>query len=122
MLKYLILSVIAMIAAAGQSLLKTGLGKQPVSVSSFIDLSRLLLRLATNPAIVLAVVLYTFGFTLYIFLLSRMSLSHLYPVSSAFSFISVAVVAWLILREPISLLRILGIGIIILGMYIVEFS
>ena len=122
MIKYVILLGIAVTAAGSQYLLKVGLDTQQVPTLSPLRFLQHLAGLLTNPALLFAGVLYVLSLVLYMFLLTNLEVSRLYPMSLGLNFIMVIAVAWLLLREPMNLSRMLGMGIIILGIYLVERS
>lgn len=78
-----------------------------------------LLRLMTNPFVILAIMAYGFGVIFYMFMLSRLDLSYLYPVMVALGLVFATIVSSLIFREQISAQRIGGIVVVILGIFLV---
>jgi len=78
-----------------------------------------LLRLMTNPFVILAILAYGFGVIFYMFMLSRLDLSYLYPMMVALGLVFATIVSSLIFREQISAQRIGGIVVVILGIFLV---
>lgn len=117
LLKYVLLLCVAVAAAGSQYFLKIGLDAQQTDFSSPVQY---LLSLLTNIRFMTAVVLYIVAFGLYIVLLSRMQVTRLYPISLGLNFILITSVAWWMLREPIHIGRLIGMGCIVLGVYLVE--
>lgn len=78
-----------------------------------------LLRLMTNPFVILAILAYGFGVIFYMFMLSRLDLSYLYPMMVALGLVFATLVSAFVFREQISLQRIGGIVVVILGIFLV---
>jgi multidrug transporter EmrE-like cation transporter len=79
-----------------------------------------LLKLIFSPLILLAIASYGFGVIFYMFMLSRLDLSFLYPVMTALGLILATIVSAVLFRENISLLRIAGIAVVIGGVFLVS--
>jgi uncharacterized membrane protein len=76
-------------------------------------------RAVSNPWLLLGVVLQASFFFLYLTLLSRADVSKILPMT-AFDYIVVAVLAHLILAEPVTPARWTGIGFIVAGVFLVS--
>ncbi len=72
-----------------------------------------------TPTFLVALVLYGLAFVIWIWLLSKDSLSILYPLGLSLNVIFALVSASLFLGETITVHQIVGIGIIILGIFVV---
>jgi multidrug transporter EmrE-like cation transporter len=81
-----------------------------------------LLRLLTNPFVLLAILAYGVGVIAYMFMLSRLDLSYLYPLMVALGLILSTIVAALVFHERISLLRLGGIAVVIAGIFLLARS
>lgn len=81
-----------------------------------------LFRLLTNPFVLLAIVSYGFGVIFYMLMLSRLDLSYLYPMMVALGLVLATLVSSLVFGEHISLLRIGGIAVVILGVFLLSQS
>lgn len=79
-----------------------------------------LFRLLTNPFVLLAILAYGFGVIFYMFMLSRLDLSFLYPVMVALGLVFATLVSSFIFEEQISLMRLGGIAVVILGVFILS--
>jgi multidrug transporter EmrE-like cation transporter len=79
------------------------------------------LRLALEPRIITGTGCYVVSLVAWIMVLSRTELSVAYPMLSI-GFALNAVLAWWLLGEAVTPLRMLGIGVIILGVYMVARS
>lgn len=78
-------------------------------------------KLATQPAILGGMTCYAVSLVVWIMALSRVEVSVAYPMLSV-GYVLNAVAAWYFLGESVTPLRLLGIGIIILGVYLVARS
>ncbi len=104
-----------------QLLLKTGMntiGYFQMEVNNLLNTS---IKIATNPNIIIGLLLYGLSFALWLVALSRLDVSMAYPLLSI-GYIIMPFVAYLFLGEVLSILRIVGICIIIAGVYIVSKS
>ena len=79
-----------------------------------------LFQLITNPFVLLAIAAYGFGVVFYMFMLSRLDLSFLYPMMTALGLVFATLVSAFFLQEQISLVRLTGIGVMILGVFLVS--
>ncbi|MCL6555308.1 MAG: EamA family transporter [Burkholderiales bacterium] len=79
------------------------------------------LKLATQPYILAGMVCYAISLVVWIMALSRVEVSIAYPMLSV-GYVINAIAAWYFFGEAVTLTRLLGIGIIILGVYIVARS
>jgi drug/metabolite transporter (DMT)-like permease len=76
-------------------------------------------RTLSNPWVLLGVALQAGFFFMYLTLLSRADVSKVLPMT-AFDYIVVAVLAQLLLAEPVTPARWTGIGFIVLGVFMVS--
>ena len=78
-------------------------------------------RAISNPWVLLGVALQASFFFMYLTLLSRADVSKVLPMT-AFDYIVVTLLAQLILAEPVTPARWTGIGLIVLGVFLVSRS
>ena len=121
MIKTLVLVLIAgMLGGTGHVMLAKGmktigdLTEAPASV-----VGGMVGRAVTNPWVLLGVTLQACFFFLYLTLLSRADVSKILPMT-AFDYIVVAMLAQLLLAEPVTPARWTGIGFIVLGVFLVS--
>jgi multidrug transporter EmrE-like cation transporter len=96
--------------AAAQLLLKAGTNAMPLG-----------LRLALEPHILAGLACYVVSVVVWIVALSRVPVSIAYPMLSI-GYVVNALAAWYLLGEAVTPMRIAGIGIIVLGVFIVARS
>jgi drug/metabolite transporter (DMT)-like permease len=116
---YILVAVLA--SAVGQLVLKKGMSSMGVLTLGTGQLGSILARIITNPYVLLGLVIYACGTLFWLVALSRVDLSYAYPFVS-FSYVVMLVASWLLLNEQISLLRIAGSAVVILGVLLISRS
>jgi len=96
--------------AAAQLLLKAGTNAMPLG-----------LRLTIEPHILAGLACYVVSVVVWIVALSRVPVSIAYPMLSI-GYVVNAIAAWYLLGEAVTPMRLVGIGIIVLGVFIVARS
>ena len=107
--------------AAAQLLLKAGTNSVGVFEFTRANLAPIGWKLATEPHILGGLTCYVISVVVWILALSRVEVSIAYPLLSV-GYIVNAVAAWYLFGEAVSITRLTGIGIIIIGVYIVARS
>ena len=108
-----------MLNAAAQILMKTGtnsIGHFDFSMGNILPVGW---KLATEWHIVTALFCYALSVVVWILALSRVPVSIAFPMLSM-AYIVTALAAWYLLGEPLSLTKMAGIGVIILGVVIIS--
>jgi drug/metabolite transporter (DMT)-like permease len=116
---YILVSVVA--GAAGQVLLKKGMGSMGPLTLSVSQLGNILWRIGTNPYVVIGLAIYVAGTVFWLTALSRVDLSYAYPFASL-SYVVMLVASWQLFNENITGLRLLGSLIVCLGVFIISRS
>jgi multidrug transporter EmrE-like cation transporter len=106
--------------AFGQTMMKFGTDR--VGRFGETPVLEYLIRLLTNPFVIVSILSYGFGVIFYMFMLSRLELSYLFPLNAALSLLLATLVSSFIFGEHISLLRFGGIAVIILGVFMLAQS
>ena len=121
MIKTLVLVLIAgLLGGTGHVLLAKGMktiGDLTEAPTSMV--SGMIGRTLGNPWVAGGVVLQASFFFLYLTLLSRADVSKILPMT-AFDYIVVALLAQMFLAEPVTAARWTGIGLIVLGVFLVS--
>jgi multidrug transporter EmrE-like cation transporter len=107
--------------AGAQLLLKAGTNAVGVFAFSRDNLVPVGWELATEPHILGGLACYVISVIVWIMALSRVEVSIAYPMLSV-GYVVNALAAWYLFGEAVTLTRIAGIGIIIVGVYIVARS
>jgi multidrug transporter EmrE-like cation transporter len=116
---YIMISVLG--GAVGQILLKKGMGGMGPLTLSLEKLGELLWRMGTNPYVIAGLAIYVTGTVFWLVALSRVDLSYAYPFASL-SYVVMLIAAWLLFKEDLSLMRLAGTGVVILGVLLISHS
>ncbi len=104
--------------AAAQLLLKAGSRAISGLALSFANAGTLLERIAWNPPILGGLACYAISVLVWIMALSRVEVSVAYPMLSI-GYVVNALAAWMLFSEQLSAARLVGIGVIIVGVWLV---
>jgi multidrug transporter EmrE-like cation transporter len=105
-----------------QLLLKKGmslLGSLNFSWNNFFGL---ISQIFHNIWLASGLLLFGVSFLFWLFVISRVKLSMVYPISTSLNFILITFFSWLFLREQLSLAQFFGIMVIIAGIFILAKS
>ncbi len=116
---YILISVMG--GAVGQILLKKGMSNMGSITLSLDQLFNVLWRMATNPYVFIGLAIYVTGTVFWLAALSRVDLSFAYPFASL-SYVIMLIASWLIFKENITLLRLVGTAMIGLGVLLISRS
>ena len=119
MVNYLILSISILLAVIGQLLMKKGMlefGTFPVSQLLFK-----IIPMFMNPYVFLGFACFGISSIFWLVVLSRLPLSLVYPMVSV-AYILVAFASMIFFKEQVSVVRWLGISIIIVGVFLISRS
>jgi drug/metabolite transporter (DMT)-like permease len=116
---YILISVLA--GAVGQIMLKKGMSSMGPLTFAFSELGSMLWRIGTNAFVVGGLAIYVSGTLFWLMALSRVELSYAYPFASL-SYVVMLVASWLLFREDISVMRVLGTVVIGLGVFLISRS
>ncbi len=107
--------------AAAQLLLKAGtnaIGHFTFSTENILPIG---MKIASEPHILGGLACYVISVVVWIMALSRVEVSIAYPMLSI-GYLVNAIAAWYLFGEAVTIMRMTGIGIIIIGVYIVARS
>jgi multidrug transporter EmrE-like cation transporter len=76
-------------------------------------------NMATNPIIIAGIICFALGLAAFNYVLIKINLSVAYPINTSLGFVLVVLVSWLFLKETITPVQISGIGLIIVGVFMV---
>ncbi len=111
----LLLSVVVNISS--QLLIKQGTRQR----SFVMDVRRpaeSVLAVFTNPFLVGGILCAVVSMAAWMFVVSRMDLSIVFPVANALAFFGIAITAQFLFGETVTLIRLIGIGLIVGGIYL----
>lgn len=118
-MNYLILITSVLLAVAGQLLMKRGMmsfGTFPVS-----QLLANVIPMFLNPWVFIGFVCFGLSSVFWLVVLSRMELSLVYPMVSV-AYVLVALFSFFVFKENVTLIRWLGIAVIIVGVFLISRS
>lgn len=116
---YLILAISILLAVVGQLLMKKGMmifGTFPVS-----QLLYKIIPMFLNPYVFFGFASFGLSSIFWLVVLSRLELSLVYPMVSV-AYILVAIASWFFFRENVTLVRWLGILVIVMGVFLISRS
>ncbi len=116
---YILIAVLG--SAVGQIILKKGMSSMGPLTLSADKLLSVLWRMVTNPYVFAGLAIYLCGTVFWLTALSRVDLSYAYPFASL-SYILMLVASWLIFRENITTLRLVGTLVIGFGIFLISRS
>jgi drug/metabolite transporter (DMT)-like permease len=116
---YIMVSVVT--GAAGQVMLKKGMGSMGPLTLTLDQLGSILWRIATNPHVITGLTIYVGGMVFWLTALSRVDLSYAYPFASL-SYVVMLAASWLLFDENISLVRLLGTLVVGVGVLLISRS
>ena len=116
---YILISVLG--GAVGQILLKKGMTSMGAITLSPGQLPSTLWRYATNPYVVIGLIIYVCGTVFWLAALSRVDLSYAYPFASL-SYVIMLAASWLLFHENITPVRLAGTLIVALGVLVISRS
>lgn len=118
---YALILLAIVINVAAQMLLKLGMQRIGYFAFSAENMWPVGLRIASNPYILGGFAFYVFSVLVWLMVLSRVDVSLAYPLSS-FGYVLVALAAYFLFGEQISALRMVGIFVVIFGVYLISKS
>ena len=116
--KYALIFFVSAIGVTGQLLLKKGLGS--FSGLQFNSFLMKIFSIITQPLIIIALSCYVIGMVAYLFLISKIEVSSVYPICSSLTFGGITLFGWLLLSESLGWHKILGIMFIIVGIFLID--
>jgi multidrug transporter EmrE-like cation transporter len=116
---YILISVLG--GAMGQVLLKKGMGSMGPLTISLDQLGSMLWRIGTNPYVIVGLAVYVGSTLFWLVTLSRVDLSYAYPFASL-SYVVMLLASWLLFKENITSLRLLGSFVVMTGVILISRS
>jgi len=101
-----------------QLALKAGMGRIGYFAFSWNNLTSISLQVATNPFILAGLVCYVLSVVIWLLVLSRVDVGVAYPMISL-GYIATALAAYFLFGEHLTAMRITGIMVIMVGVYLV---
>lgn len=120
MAKYIPLIMVGVLLnAAAQLLLKAGMNRIGHFDFSAANLVPIGWKVATNPPVIAGLACYVVSVVVWLLALSRVDVSYAYPMLSV-GYIVNALAAWYLFGEVLSPMKLAGIFVIILGVFLIS--
>jgi drug/metabolite transporter (DMT)-like permease len=116
---YILIAVLT--GAIGQILLKKGMTDMGALTLTLNQVAGILLRIATNPYVIIGLAIYGFSTVFWLVALSRVDLSYAYPFASL-SYVVMLAASWFLFNENITPARLLGTIVVGLGVFLISQS
>ena len=117
-LKYSLIVFVSAVGVTGQLLLKKGLSS--FNNLQFDNYLMTLIKIFFQPVILCALCCYGFGLIAYMFLVSKFQISAVYPITTSLTFGGITMFGYFLLGESLTLAKIAGIILIILGIVLID--
>src|SRR3989338_1348563 len=111
---YWLLLLDIFLTVSAQLVLRTGAHR----LSSGLSLS-IVLEPLKNIFLFTGLLLYAVSFFLYVFVLSRLQLHVVYPIAAGTTLVLITLASYLLLKETITIIQIIGIAAILIGVILV---
>ena len=114
---FLLLGLAIIATASAHLLLKKGMlivGQLDFSLSNSINLLAQIFQILY---LFFGLISFGLAFFFWLFVLSKLQLNIAYPIITSLNFCLVIVGSWFFFREELSIIQILGVGLIILGIF-----
>ena len=117
---YLLILAMGIITLIGQLCLKRGVMEVGViQAGSLRILIQSIIKLLSNPLILTGLSFSVVGAFIWLMILSRVGLSFVFPISGGIFYILLFLASWLVLKEEITLLRWMGVIVILIGIIMI---
>ncbi|PRR83047.1 EamA family transporter [Clostridium vincentii] len=117
MVNYILIGVYMVLTVSGVILFKLGVEKEPL-VSISIGMSSFKISFIS----ILGLLSYVCSFLMYMFLISKFDLTYIVPVTTGVISVATFILAVLIFKETLTLSKIAGSILILLGVAIINFK
>jgi drug/metabolite transporter (DMT)-like permease len=106
---------------AAQLVLKVGIDRIGVFTFHWSNFIPIVLKVMASPWIIVGIIIYVGSMGIWLMVLSRIPVSVAYPIASL-GYLTSAIAAYYFLGENVTMLRIAGIIVILVGVYMVAKS
>ena len=118
LIKYGMILFLTGLGVIAQILMRKGLSKyKDMNFNNFIVS---LLMIVTRPIIITAFLCFGGGMVVYMFVLSKLEVTYIYPVTTSLTFGGVAVFGHFLLGDSLNMKKIAGIVLIVLGIVTID--
>jgi len=121
-IRILLLVGCTIITPVGNLLLKWGMNECGSITETNLGVVQYYLHVLSKPQVLVGAVIYIVSALLWLAVLGMMDISAAYPIFVSGAFLIVTVAAVLLFQEHVNLMRILGILVVVLGIFLVSQS
>ncbi len=117
----ILITIVMLLTVTSQTLLKKGvkiIGE--LKINSLHDLGVIILKLIQNEFIILGICIMAITAFLWLTVISKFELTTVFPISGGIFYILLFLFSWFFLGETMTLAKILGVAVIISGIYIIS--
>lgn len=115
---YIIALIPIFTAASAQILFKKGISEFGRLEFSIAGVFNLIPRILQSPWLLTGMFLFGISFLVYLFVISKLQLGVIYPIVTSGGVILISLISWLLFKENLSTLQIVGIAVIIFGIFL----
>jgi len=115
---FLLLVASVLVTVCAQLLIKKGTLALGDLQFSFSNILSLIPKILQNVWLMVGLFFFGVAFLLWIFILSKFQLNIAYPVVVSLNLCLIAVVSWFLFKESLSLIQILGIVVVVMGIFL----
>ncbi len=119
---YALLVVSVAFNVTANILLKTGVVKTGGISAETTNIIANILKVAISPYIITGLILYGFSFLIWLRVLTFNDLSRSYPIFATIVFLMTTIGSAIFLKEHVSIIRIVGIAVMLTGIFVVSRS
>ena len=119
---YALLVVSVAFNVTANILLKTGVVRTGGISAETTNIIANILKVAISPYIITGLILYGFSFLIWLRVLTFNDLSRSYPIFATIVFLMTTIGSVIFLKEHVSIIRIVGIAVMLTGIFIVSRS
>jgi len=117
---FILITIVALLTISSQLFLKKGLKTTgEFKLTSLCDFGITIIKLSQNRFIVIGIFIATISAFFWLTIISRIDLTIAFPISGGIFFILLFLMSWIFLGESITFIKIIGITIILLGIYLI---
>lgn len=118
LLKYLLIVLGSAVSVAAQLLMrKSMISYNDIQIDSFITK---LFSILFQPLMMSAIFCYGLSLLIYMFLISKLEITYLYPISTSLIFGGITVCGYYMLGESLNWAKISGISLIVIGIILID--
>jgi len=122
MTRILLLVSCTIITPVGNLLLKWGMNECGSITETNLGVVQYYLGVLSKPQVLVGAVIYIVSALLWLAVLGMMDISAAYPIFVSGAFLIVTVAAILLFQEHVNLVRIIGISVVLLGIFLISQS